>query len=50
MAHRTAVTVLPDAARWRKPHSRTFATLHADVHRYANLLYRSASGAGTRSR
>ena len=36
---RTAVTVLPDAARWREPRRRTFAELLADVHRYANLLH-----------
>jgi fatty-acyl-CoA synthase len=36
---RTAITVLPDAARWREPLRRTFADLLADVHRCANLLY-----------
>ncbi|MER6590873.1 acyl-CoA synthetase [Micromonospora purpureochromogenes] len=36
---RTALTVLPDAARWREPLRRTFAELLADVHRYANLLH-----------
>ncbi|TVT46888.1 acyl-CoA synthetase [Amycolatopsis rhizosphaerae] len=36
---RTALTVLPDAARWREPVHRTFAELLADVHRYANLLH-----------
>jgi fatty-acyl-CoA synthase len=36
---RTAVTVLPDASRWREPVRRTFAELLADVHRYANLLH-----------
>ena len=36
---RTAITVLPDAARWREPHERTFAELLADVHRYANLFH-----------
>ncbi len=36
---RTAITVLPDAARWREPLRRTFAELLADVHRYANLLH-----------
>ncbi|MFC8617222.1 acyl-CoA synthetase [Micromonospora purpureochromogenes] len=35
---RTALTVLPDAARWREPLRRTFAELLADVHRVANLL------------
>lgn len=36
---RTAVSVLPDAARWREPLQRTFAQMLADVHRYANLLH-----------
>ncbi|MEU5789599.1 acyl-CoA synthetase [Micromonospora purpureochromogenes] len=36
---RTALTVLPDAARWREPLRRTFAELLADVHRVANLLH-----------
>jgi fatty-acyl-CoA synthase len=36
---RTAITVLPDAARWQQPVCRTFAELLADVHRYANLLH-----------
>ncbi|MFB8005138.1 acyl-CoA synthetase [Nocardia sp. NPDC056000] len=36
---RTAVTVLPDAARWREPLRRTYSELLADVHRYANLLH-----------
>lgn len=36
---RTAITVLPDAARWRKPLQRTYSELLADVHRYANLLH-----------
>jgi fatty-acyl-CoA synthase len=36
---RTAISVLPDAARWREPQQRTFAELLADVHRYANLFY-----------
>ncbi|MGC1211667.1 MAG: acyl-CoA synthetase [Micromonospora sp.] len=36
---RTAITVLPDADRWREPLRRTFAELLADVHRYANLLH-----------
>lgn len=35
---RTAISVLPDATRWREPVDRTFAGLLADVHRYANLL------------
>jgi acyl-CoA synthetase (AMP-forming)/AMP-acid ligase II len=33
-----AVSVLPDAERWKQPVERTFATLLADVHRYANVL------------
>ncbi|MFE9958906.1 acyl-CoA synthetase [Micromonospora sp. NPDC005299] len=36
---RTALTVLPDAVRWREPLRRTFAELLADVHRYANLFH-----------
>jgi fatty-acyl-CoA synthase len=36
--HRTAITVMPEATRWREPKRRTFAELLADVHRYANLL------------
>jgi fatty-acyl-CoA synthase len=36
---RTAITVLPDAARWREPQPRTFAELLADVHRVANLFH-----------
>jgi fatty-acyl-CoA synthase len=36
---RTAVSVLPDAARWREPERRTFAELLSDVHRYANLFH-----------
>ncbi|MFG2059275.1 acyl-CoA synthetase [Micromonospora sp. NPDC048930] len=36
---RTALAVLPDAARWREPLRRTFADLLADVHRVANLLH-----------
>ncbi|MEV6320439.1 AMP-binding protein [Nocardia sp. NPDC051787] len=36
---RTAVTVLPEAARWREPLQRSFAQLLAHVHRYANLLH-----------
>ncbi len=35
---RTAISVLPDAARWHDPDDRTFAGLLSDVHRYANLL------------
>ncbi|WP_372463274.1 acyl-CoA synthetase [Actinospica acidithermotolerans] len=35
---RTAVRVLPDAARWGEPVDRTFTGLLSDVNRYANLL------------
>lgn len=35
---RTALITLPEAARWREPVRRTYATLLADVHRTANLL------------
>ncbi|WP_433623597.1 acyl-CoA synthetase [Nocardia sp. CA-120079] len=37
---RTALTVLPEAARWREPWQCTYADLLARVHRYANLLHR----------
>ena len=37
--HRVAVSVLPDAERWRHPARRTFTQLLADVHRYANVLH-----------
>jgi fatty-acyl-CoA synthase len=36
---RTAISVLPDAARWQEPEQRTFAQLLADVHHYANLFH-----------
>jgi fatty-acyl-CoA synthase len=36
----TAISMLPDATRWREPVDRTFSGLLADVHRYANLLRR----------
>ncbi|MFI7121814.1 acyl-CoA synthetase [Amycolatopsis sp. NPDC049868] len=36
---RTALTVLPEAARWRESEQHTFAGLLGDVHRYANLLH-----------
>ncbi|MFF2555008.1 acyl-CoA synthetase [Nocardia sp. NPDC058058] len=36
---RTAITVLPDATRWREPLRRNYSELLADVHRYANLLH-----------
>jgi acyl-CoA synthetase (AMP-forming)/AMP-acid ligase II len=36
---RTALTVLPDAARWREPVRRTYSQLIADVHRAANALH-----------
>ncbi|MCC3312903.1 AMP-binding protein [Nocardia africana] len=37
--HRNALTVLPDATRWREPARRSYAELLAQVNRYANLLY-----------
>jgi fatty-acyl-CoA synthase len=36
---RLALSVLPDAERWEHPVERTFATLLADVHRYANVFH-----------
>ncbi|HEY2305926.1 MAG TPA: AMP-binding protein, partial [Streptosporangiaceae bacterium] len=36
---RTAISVLPDATRWRAPQRETFAGLLAGAHRYANLLH-----------
>ncbi|WP_324198441.1 acyl-CoA synthetase [Nocardia beijingensis] len=36
---RTAVTVLPEAARWREPLRRSFTQLLAQVHQYGNLLH-----------
>ncbi|MEV0464916.1 acyl-CoA synthetase [Nocardia tengchongensis] len=36
---RNAITVLPDASRWRDPVRRSYTELLADVHRYANLLH-----------
>jgi fatty-acyl-CoA synthase len=36
---RTAISVLPEAARWREPQRRSYAELLADVHRYANVLH-----------
>ncbi|OXR42104.1 Long-chain-fatty-acid--CoA ligase [Nocardia cerradoensis] len=38
--NRTALTVLPEAARWRQPWQCTYSDLLAQVHRYANLLRR----------
>ena len=35
---RPAVSVFPDAARWRETSTRTFAELAADVHRVAHVL------------
>lgn len=35
---KTAVTVMPDAARWRESASRTFAQLHGGVVAAANML------------
>ncbi|MFD7454862.1 acyl-CoA synthetase [Kitasatospora sp. NPDC059827] len=43
---RTALTVLPEAARWREPTRLTFAYLLERVHRYANLLHRLGVGRG----
>ncbi|WP_062991301.1 acyl-CoA synthetase [Nocardia anaemiae] len=37
---RNALTVLPEAARWREPLQRSYSELLADVRRYANLLHR----------
>ncbi|WP_234343190.1 acyl-CoA synthetase [Streptomyces fulvoviolaceus] len=37
---RTALTVLPDAASWRTPATRTYSRLLADVHQAANALHR----------
>ncbi|MFI6364366.1 acyl-CoA synthetase [Nocardia sp. NPDC050630] len=37
---RNALTILPEAARWREPLRRSYSELLADVHRYANLLHR----------
>ncbi|WP_054815654.1 acyl-CoA synthetase [Nocardia arizonensis] len=36
---RTALTVLPEASRWRESAQRSYSQLLADVHRYANLLH-----------
>ncbi|WP_068057951.1 acyl-CoA synthetase [Nocardia xishanensis] len=36
---RDALTVLPEAARWREPLRRSYAELLGEVHRYANLLH-----------
>lgn len=36
---RTAVTVLPEATRWREPANHTYSGLLADVHRTANFLH-----------
>ena len=35
---KTALTVLPEAARWREPYQRTYAELLGDVRRIANTL------------
>lgn len=35
---RAAITVMPDADRWRQASTRTFSELLADVHRAANML------------
>ncbi|MFE3188424.1 acyl-CoA synthetase [Nocardia sp. NPDC059240] len=36
---KNAITVLPDASRWREPVRRSYTELLSDVHRYANLLH-----------
>ncbi|MCG8914512.1 acyl-CoA synthetase [Actinokineospora sp. PR83] len=36
---KTALVVMPDAARWRDAVERTFADVLRDVHRYANALH-----------
>lgn len=41
---KVAVSVLPDAANWRQPATRTFRQLLGDVHRCANLLRWSGIG------
>jgi fatty-acyl-CoA synthase len=46
---RAAISVLPEATRWREPVRRTFAGLLADVHRYANLLHSLGVRLATRS-
>ena len=43
---RPAITVLPDADRWERPVSRTFAQLFADVHAAAQVLSDSGAGRG----
>ncbi|QSE95598.1 acyl-CoA synthetase [Rhodococcus pseudokoreensis] len=43
---RTALTVLPDGARWREPVSRTYAQVLAEVHRAANALHEAGVGRG----
>jgi fatty-acyl-CoA synthase len=37
---KVALTVLPEAARWREPYQRTYANLLEEVHRIANTLRR----------
>lgn len=37
---RTAISVIPDATRWREPREKTFAELLGEVRRYGNLLHR----------
>ncbi|MEV6336320.1 acyl-CoA synthetase [Nocardia vinacea] len=41
---RNALTVLPEAARWREPLQCSYSELLSDVHRYANLLHRLGIG------
>jgi fatty-acyl-CoA synthase len=43
---RTALSVLPTAAQWRGPATRSFGELLADVHRAANLLNECGIGRG----
>ncbi|MCV7287734.1 acyl-CoA synthetase [Mycolicibacterium wolinskyi] len=37
--HRNALTVIPDAGRWRDPLQCSYSLLLSEVHRYANLLH-----------
>lgn len=43
---RPAISVLPDAAHWQRPHTRTFAELAADVQRAAYALVDAGVGPG----
>lgn len=44
---RIALTVLPEAGRWREPVRCTYSQLLADVHRYANLLHELGARRGS---